>query len=725
MSASNDLEKRISGLQDKIELLQAENDHLAERAEDTLLLGLVGEKINTTEDIEKVFELGLERISLLKDIPFCACCSFKDGNLKFTKTFFSFTNDTLQNDKVQLPGAITAKIAAGSYLLQGEECKKTGISIPLQSSQYVPTSIFFIPFESRYDSVNLFFFAEDGEENRLGNLDLLLHRIIEMIASRADCLFLMKALKKLNLELDRKVDSRTNELLEANKDLQQQIIERQQAEDALRESEEHYRSLVENIDLGVTLIDTDHRIVMANSAMGRMFNRSPSGFIDKNCYMEFEKRDRICPHCPGVEAMLTGEPKEVETEGILDDGSTFTAKIRAFPVLDKDGKSEGFIEVVEDITDSKRLMQEVEKAQKLESIGLLAGGIAHDFNNLLTAIVGNISLSRLTKEAHKRNELLGKAEEASFRAQSLTQQLLTFSRGGSPVQVPQPLPQVIQDSADFVLRGSNCIIEYHFAPDLKHVNIDAEQIKQVVQNLVINANQAMPGGGKLTISAVNEVVIDSQILTLGEYVKVIVHDSGGGIPSEIIGQIFDPYFTTKETGTGLGLAISYSVIKKHGGVISVNSNQGEGTVFTFHLPAAESRKASLHDNDKEDIIHGTGTVLIIDDDPNVGETLVNLLDELGYEPYYVTVGEEAVRLLKEKEGFFNVVITDLTIPGSIGGVQIKDYIRQIYPNMKIIVMSGYSNDPVMAKYSEYGFDGIIKKPFRINTVAKILYKLTQ
>ena len=187
MPGINNSEKLISDLQEKIQILQVENDHLTEMSEDTLLLGLIGEKINTTEDIEKVFEFGLERISILKDIPFCACCSFKDGNLTCTNTFLSFTNETVQNDKIQLPEAITSKIAAGSYLLHNEESKKIRISIPLQSSEYVPTSIFFIPFESLYNSVNLFFFAEDGDENRLRSLDLLLHRIIEMIASRVDC----------------------------------------------------------------------------------------------------------------------------------------------------------------------------------------------------------------------------------------------------------------------------------------------------------------------------------------------------------------------------------------------------------------------------------------------------------------------------------------------------------------------------------------------------------
>jgi PAS domain S-box-containing protein len=725
MPDNNDLEKRISDLQDKIQLLQVENDHLAERAEDTLLLGLIAEKINTTEDIEKVFELGLERISLLKDIPFCACCSLKDGNLTCAKTFFSFTNDTLQNDSIQLPEAITAKIGAGSYLLHGEECRKAGIFIPLQSSQYVPTSIFFIPFESRYDSVNLFFFAEDENEDRLASLDPLLHRIIEMIASRVDNLFLMNKLKKLNRELDQKVESRTKELLEANQDLQQQINERQQAEDSLRESEEHYRSLVENIDLGVTLIDADHRIVMVNKAQGRMFNRSPASFIGKNCYKEFEKRDRICPHCPGVEAMSTGQPKEIETEGILDDGSQLTVKIRAFPVFGKDGKSEGFIEVVEDITRSKHLMQEIEKALKLESIGIFAGGIAHDFNNLLTAILGNVSLAKaMLKPENPAYNKLTKTEKASLRAKDLTQQLLTFSKGGAPHKVTTSVKEIVEESASFALSGAKVKCAFSWPENLWSVEGDKGQIGQVIQNLVSNADQAMPEGGVIKIWAENTIIGDVAELPLpgGRYIKISIRDMGKGIPKEYLSKIFDPYFTTKQRGSGLGLAVCYSVIKSHHGLITVESEFGISTTFHIYLPASE--KGAEIETEESETIRGEGTILVMDDEEMVREVLSDMLDFLGYQVELTTDGAEAIGLYQKAQQAgrqYDAVIMDLTVPGGMGGKEAIRKLLELDPGAKVIVSSGYGNDPIMAEYAQYGFSGVVSKPFKIETLSSVLH----
>jgi signal transduction histidine kinase/ActR/RegA family two-component response regulator len=394
-------------------------------------------------------------------------------------------------------------------------------------------------------------------------------------------------------------------------------------------------------------------------------------------------------------------------------------------VRDEEGKILYIEGVLQDITDMKRAEDERIRISRLESIELLAGGIAHDFNNQLTAIVGNISLSRLTNEPKRRNALLLSAEKASFRAQGLTQQLLTFSRGGSPVKAPDSVEPIIRECADFVLRGSNCKVEYNFAPDLKLAEIDTEQVRQVVQNLVINANQAMPGGGMIYINAVNETISDHKSLTPGEYVKITVQDTGSGIPPEVVDRIFDPYFSTKETGSGLGLAVSYSVIKKHNGIIFVNSTPGKGTTFTIYLPAAGDHKSNKQDDNAEEIIHGTGNVLVIDDDPTVGETLASFLDELGYEPYYVTNGNEAIRLLKEDKVPCDIVVTDLTLPGGMGGVEIKDHIRQIYPDMKIIVASGYSNDPVLARHKEYGFNGVIRKPFRITTVAEVLHRELQ
>ena len=485
-----------------------------------------------------------------------------------------------------------------------------------------------------------------------------------------------------------------------------------------------YSSLINNINVGIFRASANGDVIDMNQAMLSLLGQEDgTEFKDR----KIESFLRYKTDWQGIinSFSKTSTPKEgnywVKRQGHGD----FLALFLLRAVKDNEGEISYIEGVLQDITDMKRAEEERIRVTRLESIELLAGGIAHDFNNQLTAIVGNISLSRLANDPKKRNELLLNAEKASFRAQGLTQQLLTFSRGGSPVKAPDSVEPIIRDCADFVLRGSNCKIEYNFDTDLKLANIDTEQIRQVVQNLVINANQAMPGGGVISITAANETVSNINSLTPGDYVKIIIQDSGSGIPPEIVDKIFDPYFTTKETGSGLGLAVSYSVVKKHGGVIFVNSTPGTGTIFTVYLPTAESNKSTSQDEDAGKIIHGTGNVLVIDDDPSVGETLVSFLDELGYEPYYVTNGNEAIRLLKENKLSFDIVVTDLTLPGGMGGVEIKDQIRQIYPDMKIIVASGYSNDPVLSKHREYGFDGVIRKPFRITTVAEVLHRELQ
>ena len=729
MPHKNDLEKQINDLQEKIQILQVENDHLAERAEDTLLLGLVGEKINSVGEIDEVFEFGLERISILKNIPFCACCSLKNGNLTIVKSFFSFTNETLQDDIIELTESLTVKISEGSYLLHGEECRKSGISISLQSFQYRPTSIFFIPFKSLSNTVNLFFFADNEEEDKLGSLDLLLHRIVEMIGSRADRLSLINELKKMNLELDHKVENRAKELFKVNQDLQQQINERQEIEDSLRESEELYRSLVENIDFGVTLINTDYKIVMVNSAQGRMFNRSPASFIGKNCHREFEKRDQVCPHCPGNIAMTTGLATEVESEGILDDGSKFTVKIRAFPILSKDGNSEGFIEVVEDITDSKRLEYELQKSERIEALGILAGGIAHDFNNLLTAILGNISLARLRlKDPDKVSELLAIAEKASLRASDLTNQLLTFSKGGAPLLQPASIIDIIKDSTGFALRGSSCKCEFSLSDDLWPVKVDVGQISQVIQNISLNSIQAMPVGGVLTIQGRNKNVsnADNLPITTGQYVKITISDTGIGIPEEVLGRIFEPYFTTKQTGSGLGLATCYSIMKQHGGFINVYSEAGKGTSFNIYIPVSEQKVATKKDKNKIWDFVGSGKILIMDDEEVVRVTLGNMLEHMGFEVFHAQDGQKAINSHKEALNSgepFVAVVLDLTIPGGMGGKKTVKALKEIDPEIKVIVSSGYANDPIMANYKEYNFDDVITKPYHVDELTEALQRI--
>ena len=337
--------------------------------------------------------------------------------------------------------------------------------------------------------------------------------------------------------------------------------------------------------------------------------------------------------------------------------------------------------------------EEMQKVQKLESIGLLAGEIAHDFNNLLTGIIGNLSLAELyAKPEDKIFQLLKKAQKASQNATNLTQQLLTFSKGGAPIKEISSLSELIIDTVDFSLRGSNIKCEYLLPDNLWLVEIDRGQISQVLNNLVINANQAMPEGGSIKISAENVAVDEHDGLPIkkGNFVKISIKDQGIGIPDEYLHKIFDPYFTTKQEGSGLGLATCHSIIKKHGGHITVESALGVGTTFSIYLPTSGKESFSVKNIVEDALCFGKGKILLMDDEQDVLDTAEEMLIHLGYQVEIAKNSTEALKLYNhsKKSGEpFEAVILDLTIPGDAGGKEAVQRLLEIDPLVKTIVSS--------------------------------------
>ena len=385
----------------------------------------------------------------------------------------------------------------------------------------------------------------------------------------------------------------------------------------------------------------------------------------------------------------------------------------------------GFWWLKRDISEKKRAEQEMAKAEKLESLGILAGGIAHDFNNLLTGIIGNISLAQKhLQRDHKAFKRLDAATRASVRAQELTRQLLTFSHGGAPIRKPGAISELLRDSVAFALRGANVRCELFLASDLFHVEMDEAQMSRVFNNLVINGLQAMPNGGTLYVQAVNMDIDASHRLPLktGPYVRLAIRDMGQGIPAENLPKIFDPYFTTKDKGTGLGLATSYSVVKKHDGLMTVKSKVGKGSVFYVYLPASARPLAAQEPADNADLM-GKGKLLVMDDEELIRDLASELLTALGYEVVLAKDGAEAVALYRrgmETNRPFDLVIMDLTVPGGMGGQEAIGKLRAIDPGIKALVSSGYSNDHVMANFQEHGFLGVLPKPYGIQQVGKAL-----
>jgi len=394
-----------------------------------------------------------------------------------------------------------------------------------------------------------------------------------------------------------------------------------------------------------------------------------------------------------------------------------------------DGSVDYLVTLVQDITERKRMEKELQKMDKLEAIGVLAGGIAHDFNNLLTGILGNLSMAELyAKPEDNIFKILQRAKKASKRAGQLTKQLLTFSKGGAPIKQTASIPELIEDTAGFALRGSKVRCKYSLPDNLWPVEIDKGQISQIINNLIINADHAMPEGGIITISAENIIINKNYNLPLkeGRYVKVSLKDQGIGISKEHLGKIFDPYFTTKENGSGLGLASCYSIAKNHGGYITVESEIGAGTKFDIYLPISDKEIFEVKEIAEEELYLGKGTILFMDDEEEVINAAQQMIMQLGYEIKIAKNGIEVINIYKnakESGGPFDLVILDLTIPGDMGGKETIKRLLEIDPEVKTVVSSGYSNNPIMAEYKNYGFKGVVAKPYEIQQLSEVLYKV--
>ena len=510
-----------------------------------------------------------------------------------------------------------------------------------------------------------------------------------------------------------------------------------EAEEALSAERERLAVTLASIADGVITTDTSGLITsmnqVAESQTGRKHRDAVGHPVGEIVHL-YQQNNLTQPDHPVTQVLDTGNTLNPLHHKILiaHDGTERIVLSSAAPIRSQDGIMLGVVLVLRDMTDRVRIDQELLKASKLESLGTLAGGIAHDFNNLLTGILGNISLSKLVVNPDDQLcSFLTEAEKASMRAKSLTQQLLTFAEGGEPLKKPLSLGPMITESATFALRGSTTQCRCHLPESLWVVDGDKGQISQVIHNLVINAQQAMPTGGILTITG-NNLTLSSQEaertgpLPPGHYVNIVIEDEGMGIPQGFLPKIFDPYFTTKQSGSGLGLATAYSVIKNHGGAVTVSSELSRGTKFTIYLPASSCQQITQYDQEIPPK-SGEGKILVMDDEESIRLLLQQMLLHLGYEVECAPDGGGAIDLYKKAKATqqgFSAVILDLTIPGGLGGKDTLMQLREIDPQVKAIVASGYSNDPVLSRYDAYGFHGVVAKPFRISELSDVLHRVT-
>ena len=496
-------------------------------------------------------------------------------------------------------------------------------------------------------------------------------------------------------------------------------------------SEPHLAALLAELQEGVLVADAGGKVLHLNAKAEKLLGRTLAQSLGQDVGEVF-RLVHLQTGQPGenpvAKALATGEATTLNTEFALDTGAA-TAEPVAFsarPVTDASGRPAGAVVVFRHPGEMSLTPEELVRANRFESLGHLAGGISHDFNNLLTTILGGVSLAKDNRDYSG----LENSERACLAAKALSKQLLTFAKGGTAVRQVVRTADILADTVRLAAAGSTVKVEVEVAPDTGTICVDRAQILQVFQNLVINAIQAMPTGrGQIWIKAANVTLAAAEVsgLVAGTYVTVEVRDNGSGIKPEHLEKIFDPFFTTKKTGTGLGLATVLSIVKRHGGQMGVESELGVGTAFTVFLPVAEQpAEVEARRAPSFNVATKTGRVLFMDDDPQICTLTGGMLEGLGYKFDIARTGEEAVQFYKRYLNIgrpYDVVIMDLTIIGGMGGEQTFKMLRELHPEVRAIIASGYDNDDMARQFLDMGFLGYLTKPYRVGDLGRVIKKV--
>ena len=558
---------------------------------------------------------------------------------------------------------------------------------------------------ARHRPIGIFCVARDVTERELARAELARHRD----------------------RLEEIVDERTAQLAE-------EVAVRRGAERSLAEQKERLAVTLASIADGVITTDTDGCVTLMNAVAASLLGISveealgrPIGEVLR--LVDTVRREPI--ETPAREVLLRGEVVEhAHGLGLRDrDGSERPIVLSAAPIEDEERHRFGAVLVFRDITDRLRFEEEQARTQRLESLGVLAGGIAHDFNNILTAITGNLALAKLDVDPdHPVFGCLEDAEAATMRAREVTRQLITFAKGGAPVKRTVVIGELVRETAAFVARATRSKLEFDLHDSLWSADVDEGQITQVINNLVINADQAMPDGGRITVTVENVTLsAPEESLPAGEYVRCRVKDEGVGIPSERLARIFEPYYTTKKAGNGLGLASVVSIVRRHGGYITVSSEIGIGTQFSVYLPRSSGALDAPRISELPEA-KGSDRILLMDDDHAILSTIGPLLRRRGYTVVTAEDGAGAIERYREATASgvpFDAVVMDLTVPGGMGGLEATRQILALDPGARVIVSSGYSDAPVMADHRRYGFADVLPKPYRIEELVWMLRGLME
>lgn len=494
-------------------------------------------------------------------------------------------------------------------------------------------------------------------------------------------------------------------------------------EKAFRASEQRFRTVFDKNSVGMVLTDLAGRINRVNEAFCCLIGRREEDLLGIDAVTLIHPEDQRARPSPST---YPGGSNGRELRLVRADGDCAWCYMGWSWLLDDEGEPHSAVVTVQDVTEQRQAEQRLQHLAKLESLGVLAGGIAHDFNNSLAVILGNLSLaSRLPDAGPETREALAHAEEATKRARDLAQQLVTFAKGGTPVKRTASIAAVVREAAGFYLRGSNVAAKLSLSPDLWLLDFDPAQMSQVLQNLFINAVQAMPNGGTVHVDASNVELGHAAGIPLppGRCVRIRVSDEGIGIPASNLDRVFDPYFSTKDGGTGLGLATAHSIVLRHGGHLGVESAVGVGSTFTLYLAASTSSVTALPSEPEPASATPGVRVLVMDDEPGVRQVASRILASHGHEVDVAANGDEAIAAYASAlstQRPYAAVILDLTVPGGLGGVETLKRLRELDPSVRAIVSTGYSADPVMADCRAYGFVGAVPKPYTASQIESVL-----
>ncbi len=547
-------------------------------------------------------------------------------------------------------------------------------------------------------------------EDEIAKLAVNINSMLGAIESRDK--ELLDGERKHAEQLEKVVETRTEELRLTNTELARQVHETEMKEEELRQSEERYRAVIEDqVDM-IVRTRPDGTVTFANRAFCQRFGMASDDIVGKKLDAE------VLGGYGGLSKLIEGiqwQTSPVRSQEFATTSSDASMRWENWLVrgiFDDEGNLAEVQSVGRDVTDRVKIDQEIMRTQKLESLGRMAGGIAHDYNNIMTSVVGSLALIRMEKDQARIHKRMEDIEGLVSRAKGLSEQLLTFSEGGFPIKDRLELEPLLKSCSELGTAGGNVHLKLAIDADLWDALADRGQMSQVFNHIISNAVDAMPEGGTLTISASNLVLAYGKgELPPGDYVELRFIDTGIGIRKEDMAKVLDPFFTTKPGGTGLGLPAASSIVRKHGGGLDLASEQGIGTVVTLVLPAITSPREPVPEVERG---LGSGRILLMDDEMPILDVMTELMKYLGYEVDTARDGNEAVRRYESSmvEGTkYDIVIMDLTIPGGIGGREAVVKLREIDPSARVIVSSGYSNDPVMAEPDKYGFDAVLQKPY--------------